>query len=397
VCFALAFCLTVWFLRRPDQLLRPYIWVEEYKVLDSLQLHGLFRAALAPINGYFVWPTSFTVGLAAAVDFRNVPQIDYWMSTAWFLATLCLVLVPSSNFKLQWRVGFVLLLVLVPTNPEVFGIALYSFWWTTLWPLISVTWAKDNWWLRVPVLVLGGMSSLAGAAMALPYAVLYAKDRRRRDLVGAAVLGATCVAQAVAYFTSARSLQTPVLPLRVALQELRNFADYAFAWLNPTDTGFLGLAGACILLAFLWAVWPDILRRRSSCASELTALVVGLFVVGILSAVPVPLFTNPASAGPRYYFLPFVIFSWALLVIAMTSAVQWARVVAAVMIVASLLALSSDFSRHEDPVSWSAQLARCRTAVGTFSVPVQFTGVASQMWQGLLVITPQTCRRLGYK
>jgi hypothetical protein len=35
-------------------------------------------------------------------------------------------------------------MVLVPTNPEVFGVLLYSFWWMTLWPLIVLGWKRDS-------------------------------------------------------------------------------------------------------------------------------------------------------------------------------------------------------------------------------------------------------------
>src|ERR1700688_1762635 len=35
------FGLGVWFLRRPDQFLHPYVWVEEYQVLNRYQTQGL--------------------------------------------------------------------------------------------------------------------------------------------------------------------------------------------------------------------------------------------------------------------------------------------------------------------------------------------------------------------
>jgi len=241
------FCLVVWFLRRPDQLLHPYVWVEEFKVLNAYQGHGALHAAVSPYQGYFLWPSSFTVAFAAATSFLHVPLIDYWMSTAWFVATVCLILLPASTIRLRWRLGIAVLMVLAPMNPEVYGIALYAFWWTTLWPLISLMWSKDYWWLRIPVLIVGGMSSLAGAAMVVPYGLMFILTRRRRDLIGTAVLGVTFVVQSIAYLTDS-SISRPIRPVKIAIQELRNFADYALAWLRPIDSGFLALAGAGILL-----------------------------------------------------------------------------------------------------------------------------------------------------
>src|SRR6516164_8997345 len=60
----IGFGLTVWFLRRPDQLLHPYVWVEEFQILNRYQTQGLLHAIVAPVEGYFLWPTSFTVGFA---------------------------------------------------------------------------------------------------------------------------------------------------------------------------------------------------------------------------------------------------------------------------------------------------------------------------------------------
>jgi hypothetical protein len=184
--------------------------------------------------------------------------------------------------------------------------------------------------------------------------------------------------------------------LKTVLQEFRNFSDYAFTWLKPTNVGFLGFAGACILLATLGVVAHAAVRRRSPNTPELIALVAGLLVVGVLSSASAPLASDPIAAGPRYYFLPYVVLGWVLLLIAVTSELAWARVAATGLIVMSLLTLSQDFSRHEDSVSWSDQLARCRTATEPFPVPVHFNGVASEMWLRVLFITPQTCRRLGY-
>jgi hypothetical protein len=392
----IGFGLAVWFLRRPDQLLHPYVWVEEYQILNRFQMQGFLHAVLAPVEGYFVLPTSLTVGLAAQISFLHVPLLDYWASTAWFVATLCLILIPSSPIRLRWRVGFVVLLVLAPTNPEVFGIAEYAFWWTTLWPLITILWSKDLWWLRIPALILGGMSSLAGAAIVVPYAFLYLVTRQRRYVVGAALLAIAVVVQAVAYLTSARSAKTPLHPVSVSLQELHNFSDYAFEWLKPTDTDFLAFVGACLLVAIVGIVLATALRDRSPTTNILIALLLALLVVGILSSIPAPLLADPVVAGPRYYFLPYIVLGWVLLLIAVTSQFQWARIGAIVLIAMSLLILSQNFARHDDRVSWSYQLSRCQYATKPFTVPVQYDGTRADLWKGLLVITPATCRNLGY-
>ncbi|HTW10118.1 MAG TPA: hypothetical protein VME46_21630 [Acidimicrobiales bacterium] len=391
-----ALALAVWVLRRPDQFLHPYVWSDEYHLINRYQHGGLLDAALGPLKGYFVWPTSSSISLAAWAGFSHLPTLEYWSATGWFLLTVLLVVVPRSFIPFGWRMAMVLALVLAPMNPEVFGVALYSFWWTSLWPLITFTWSRDYWWLRVPVLALGGMSSIAGAALAFPAALLFVIARRRRDLVATALLGATLAAQVGAYLTSARSQQTQLRPLAVGLQELRNFSFYELAWWRRPDTALLAVAGFVLLVAVVTVAVLGARRRWASARPQILAIVVSLLLVGVISAVPAPLLTEPRINGPRYYFLPFVALGWALVTIAASSRWAWARLGAAALLVVPLAALSLDFARYEPNVSWSAELAHCRGAVRPFYVPVQFTGELSQMWRSALVITPATCRRLGY-
>jgi hypothetical protein len=256
-------------------------------------------------------------------------------------------------------------------------------------------WSKDYWWLRITVLIIGGMSSLAGALLVIPYAVMYLISRKRRDLVGTLILASISVIQVATYLHSTRATQIPIKPLYILLQEFRNFSLYALAWLNPTDTGFLGFAGACLLIGIMCVV-GYFLISKATVAKEIVVLIVGLLVLGSISAIPAALVSSPGAAGPRYYFLPFVVCGWLLLVLAMTATQNWIRLASAALIVMSLFALTQNFSRHEDPIDWSYQLARCATATKPFSVPVQYTGVRAQAWNGLLIITPETCRSLGY-
>lgn len=394
--------LGLWFLRRPDQLLHPYVWVEEYQLLNTFQVHGLFHVVSLRLQGYFVWPTSFTVSLAAATSFANVPVIDYWLSTGWFIATLCLILIPASRIHLLFRVGMALLLVLAPMRPEIYGIAEYSFWWTSLWPLISLIWAKDYWWLRIPILIIGGMSSLAGSALALPYLILLATTHKRRYLFGASILGATLTVQTIGYFTSPRSGQIHFKLVPVILQELRNFADYLFTWVQPyafekpPDSSLFDLIGACILLVTLGSIGYLIATKQTTYVNELTALVSGLLILSILSSIPAPLISDPIVAGPRYYFFTFVVLSWIFLLIIATTTFPLARIGAACIIMLSLIALPQTFAKHDQQVSWSQELSRCSTTRGPFVVPVQYDGIRSHMWQNLL-IWPDTCRKLGYR
>src|SRR5262245_46613636 len=62
---AVAFCVLVWILRRPEQLLHPYVWTEEKIVLIRF-VHDGWKSAVLPVNGYLILPTSMLISLSAA-------------------------------------------------------------------------------------------------------------------------------------------------------------------------------------------------------------------------------------------------------------------------------------------------------------------------------------------
>ena len=90
------------------------------------------------------------------------------------------------------------------------------------------------------------------------------------------------------------------------LQELRNLSDYALTWLKPPHPVLLDLAGACVLIFVLAATLLGKARPRRDVASSnrrvLACLVVGLLVVGLLSAVPGPALDEPYQCRPPLLF-----------------------------------------------------------------------------------------------
>ncbi len=233
---------------------------------------------------------------------------------------------------------------------------MYAFWWTTLWPLISILWSKDLWWLRIPVTHHRWNEQSGRRCGRRALCVPAHRDSSTTLAVG--TRGARRDPRGAGHLVSdvGPIARTPLHPRSVFLQELRNFSDYAFAWLKSTDSNFLAFAGACMLLTLVVVVVTAPCEADSGYAVELVALVLGLLVMGVLSAIPSAVATRPITAGPRYYFLPYVVLGWVLFMIAVTSEIRWARIAATVIIVMSLLTLSQTFSRHDDTVSWSNQL-----------------------------------------
>lgn len=387
-----AACLLVWFLRRPDQFHHPYVWAEEFLVLNRFQEAGFWKAAFHPYQGYLLLPASASISFAAVVSLQLLPALNYWLSTIWFVLTLLLILVPASDVGLPYRVAMAGAVTLSPASPEVFGVLLNSFWWTTLWPLIALMWRKEHTALRTLVTAIGGLSSLAGAALAVPVGLSYAISRRRSELVAAVVLVACLGAQSLAYLVSTRASE-PVAPADIALQSLRNLSWFTLAWARPSS-GTLAAAGAAMAMALVAmtiraaANGPPVLRRLAVSTAAATLL------VGLISAIPAPLVTHPLAAGPRYYFLPFAALAWLLVLLCAATESSGFRILALLFLLLGALNVPRTFSRDSDVVEWRAQLRSCSDTSGDLFVPVHTSGRLDDMWLDGLRIIPSTCRRL---
>jgi hypothetical protein len=391
-----AACVLVWVWRRPEQLVRPYVWVEESTILENFVADG-WTAAVEPIQGYVILPATVFVTLAAEISFVHLPGLMYVFALAVFVATIVLLVVPESRWgDRTTRAAMALTASLVPTNPEVFGVLLYSFWWTTLWPLIILGWTRSLWALRAPLLAVGALSSPAGGALFVLFGIAYVRGRRARDAISAGILLAGFVIQIIATLTSTRAngLTSNATPSNVLEQTLRVGGFFETNWLavdNP-DHRFLAFAGLLLLTFLLFAglVMAVVAKR-----DEVLLMVFAGFGFAVLSSVPAPLISDPVVAAPRYFFLPFIAFGWALLLLVRDSPLRPLRVASAILLCVSLLNLATTFSRSSETttakLSWEAELRKCaRSSAPVVPVPVYFDGSMKLFWS--LDLTPAQCR-----
>lgn len=391
-------CMLVWVMRRPEQLTRPYVWVEEALIIRNFLDDG-WAGAFEPVQGYLILPANVLVALAAELSFVQLPELMYTFSFAVFVATILLLVLPESRWgDLNARCLMALTMVLVPTNPEVFGVALYSFWWSTLWPVIVLGWKRDLWALRIPVLAVAALSSPAAGALFIVFVLAYVLRRRLRELVSAGILLAGFVYEASLALDSTRAelLSRDADPLKVLEQTFRTGGIFETGWLSPgsPDRWFLLLAGIVFITFLVLASVRLALARRHEALLLLTTA--GVYTV--LSAVPAPLISDPVTAGPRYFFLPFVVYGWGLLVLWRHADLARLRTAAALLLAASLLGLATTFSRGGElttaNLSWEAEVHKCaRSLEDTFGIPIYFDGSTQHFWT--LPISPAECRRLA--
>ena len=89
---------------------------------------------------------------------------------------------------------------------------------------------------RIPLLVIAALSSPAGAAMAVPFAVSWWWSRRRAELVGAAILARRAVVQLVAVLSSDRRDTVSSSVAEVLEQSAVTLGLFPSPWLDPTGS-----------------------------------------------------------------------------------------------------------------------------------------------------------------
>lgn len=383
----------IYLLRRPTQVSHPYVWVEESTVLQNFLNHG-WLAAFIPVHGYLVLPASPLIVLSAAISWVDLPRLDWTFDVLLFVATVAMLLLPASRWGPFWiRAAMATSLVLVPAGPEIFGVLLLSFWWASLWPLIVLGWKSNLWPLRGPILAIAALSSPAGGAFALLFVLVYVLERRRRDLVSAAILGVGFVVEVVLVQVTGREvgsfsklLATPIL----------NPAHYEAPWLAGSPVIAIAALLALLLVAGSVATW-----RLGRHESTLLLMSAALYSAAAGAAVPgrLNLAARHVILAGRYMFLPFVALAWLLISFAQSAPrFQRLRVPilagACVLLAVPMINLPVNFApqypsaaRH---LNWARELTLCaqRKLPGNW-VPVYSDGYLPRRWH--VAFSPTQC------
>jgi hypothetical protein len=386
----LVFVLIVWVLRRPDQFFTPYIWDEEGLVFLRFQRQGFWAAVTTPVNGQLYLLTNLAIVSILKLKLLLYPVLAYIAATVFFMGFALLWLIPRSRLSLPVRMGIVILSALVPVNPEAFGVLLYSFWWIGLYPVAILFWERSHWAWRVPILVLASLTSTIGALVAVLFFAQWLFRRNVRDLISALVLLPGLGLQGWLYVTSQRA-GAPLDLGRVMTQFLNNEGAYIFGWMTNIPRDYLPFIGGVVVVGIGVAI-VLLVRQQHPLGSVVAVLGLGLVMVSFISAIPVPDISNPYTAGPRYYFLPFLFLSWIVAVLA-SAQNRRIRAIAVGVIVASFLTLGPGWTRHADIIDWPTEVyAACHEPSKGNWVVVHYDGAKSNMWR--VLIEPAICDSL---
>ena len=377
--------------RRPDQLAHPMVWAEETVILGRwFTSHS--SALVDPVAGQSVLVSSWLVSLAGAISLRHLPTIEVGLMLLVFAATLLLLILPDSVWGPRWvRCLMALALALVPANPEPYMVLLFAFWWTSLWPLLVLGWRRDHYVIRIAVLIVAGLSSLAASFAAPLFFVLWLWRRQRRDLISAIVLAPCLVLQLEVVRTSPRVY--PTFDLQSVVMQMGRDVAYLFRdvplGVIPQNDSIEAWGVEVLLITGLIIAIIRLPQARSRAAGFI--LLLGVAGYAALSAIPAPLQTNPSGDGPRYYFLPYALIALLLLFLIGASRDRIVRIACGIALLLALVPLRHDYARQADPVDWGAAVAECAaSSAPTYRLPVQADGQVESLWG--LVVSTAICR-----
>ena len=393
--WALAFFVLL-FARRWQQLISPQVWDED----GSAVLRGFidvgYSTVFDPLAGYLVGVARF-ISLAA---FAISPVYYPILSTifAWLFIVLVAVAIAVAPIRIRGGPLLAFATLLVPSDPEVFGLPLYTFWWAGLLIVLATLWERgagaQRW--RNAFVVIGGLSSPV-ILLAWPlFAYRLIVDRTSRAERWTFAFASICVAIQIAVLRSQHvAPEKSLLDLGNVLTAQSVFlGNYILGNLARANAGLHAIVLALAGFATLAFVVVAVREERQSFESLLCLLYLWFGSIALSAARVSVSILDPVGGGPRYFFYPFVFEGWFLVHIACTARRPAIRITATAFLALGCLTALPILSRSQDDLSWTASLGQC-TVIGDtqpYRLPVQYDGNSSSSWS--LAITGARCREL---
>jgi hypothetical protein len=370
------------FARRPDQFLHPTLWVEDTVILREYVNHGWW-SLLEPLNGYYVLISKIIAFIAFKTSFYWAPQIELFLIVAFTCAVI--VSVALSPTHLQWPLLCALAVLIVPTDPEVFVVSVYAFWWAGILLLLALFWRSDArlQWLRWLYIVIGGLSSPIIVVVAGLLAVRAVFERKPSEYFAAGLGVPVSLIQFVTIHGSV-PLNTMKFGLGPFALTIQRFFGLFFI---PKIGSLSSCVGFAVLFSLVFIAW--------SCRARLNGyfflLVLADTGICALTLLRIPVdVIHPFFAGPRYFFYPFILLNWIMIWLASVSNSK-TRFGFALALLIALIMCAPHFARWHEPIDWQTAVSACDRST-QYELPAHFDGQSSTMWHASM--TGQECQKL---
>jgi hypothetical protein len=371
--------------RRWQQLISPQVWDEDgTKVLRGFINHG-WLAFFEPVNGYLITAPKIISAISLGVSFSSYPIVST-IITWLFIASVGLAITLSPT-HLRGKFFCAVSVFAIPSDPEVYGLPLYTFWWASPLLFLVASWDANRSSLgwRAAFLVLGGLSS---PIIVLVLPILYFRAWWYRSLRSEQWVAfiATTIAAVQIYF--------------IARGNAGQFPPLDSVWMNviPTFFGEFLIGGWVDNKVWLWfagmgqsgiiATW-FFRDRRNVSTWILLYLLVGSVALSVARVDPAII--HPRFAGPRYFFLPFILTFWILIQYFHTAHSNWLRGFIGIVTVTAVINAAPAWSRQHDDLHWFNHVLSCRL-FPEYNIPIHYDGNRASTW--FLKLSGKSCAEL---
>lgn len=369
----LLFAISLLSLRAWERLQLPQVWQEDkLNILGFLE--GGFPSLFEPVNGYLILVPKLVTMLSASISFSHYPLVSTVL--AWLATIAVFYAIATAPTRLAGGVLLAAACMLVPSDPEVFGLPLYTFWWISLLLFLVVFWEEHStrWGWRAAFIFLAALSSPV-ILVVLPLLWLRAWFLRKNSAeIGLGVWATLCTTVQLWVMWDSGSLDSGAS--HIGLAEITQvIPKFLGAYLiGNLQSGLQWASGLVLLLLLLVAMF----RNRHSWVMWGLAYLWCVAVLMSMSRVSIDII-HPSLPEPRYFFFPFILMGWLLLQIAYADSNRWIRVGAWSTLAFAVLNALPVLDREHDDLNWEAHLNSCRQ-YDHYTIPVQSDGNAAHAW-----------------
>lgn len=327
-----------------------------------------------PVQGYLITSSKIINFIAIKSSFYYYPEIAAYLAIAFMVGIFIAVWLSPTTLNYKWLCA--VLMFLQPFNPEAFSVALYSFWWSGLLLVLALLWNNSNklYFLKNSYIILGGLSSPLIIGLLPIFIFKFFLNRNTRELFTIGLVFFISFIQAYFIVTTGASqpgafnLLDIILNVDILVEKFFGFYLFKGEYITSLIIGLLFVS------YFIFSFYK-IKNNKNIYTFSLMFL-----CVVFMSIYRVPLQAiDPVDAGPRYFFYPYIIITWAILFISGELGCKF-KLVSFSLIFCSLVnvILNGGFYRRHDIIDWRGNINSC-TFFDDYYLPYHYDGDSSHL------------------
>ena len=404
LCYLFLIFLFLLIVRRPSQFTHPFIWAEDGTHILVAYIDKGFSSIWSPINGYLVFTAKMINFVAFKASFFHYPIVASLLAN--FFIIFVLIAIVKSPTLLNNRSFIALSILLIPTDSEAFGVALYSVWWAGFLGLLCCFWDRSNkrYFLRILFTFLS-FSSSPFSIFLLPILIVrcFLYRNIREYLIALFSISITFVQ--LSFILNSPSATQFVFPNQKMLGYIVSSYFGLYLFNEKNVIAFSVALSLAIFIAYL---------GYSSKTFENTSILCLLFMSIFSTYIrlgDVFYVTHPYVAGPRYYFYPYILINIFLIhnfrlrpfnihlrkILSDRFSLKNFEMVSKNLIIIVFMTMCISHSvgkltRTHDYISWQNSVKECVEASGYYDFPVFYDGNIST--NTAIRVASDDCRRL---